>query len=139
MTVDEIREILNTVRKNKIEYEKLKHQVSEYRNKLCSPGFCGFGDVLRSDSNGNATEQKYINLADKEAELAEMKKLYNVSAKSAKKIISLLPDDEAKLLTEYYLCGKRWKDIVETSVYYSERHCRRKINEYISKLAKRCP
>ena len=113
MTTQEVKEILNEARTAGIRYIKARNRYRELERKLTGGKSVRFnGTGAQYEHNGNAVENAYCELSDREDKMNSCREDLSKPYRTAGKLIYLVEDDKKRqVLNMYYLYCKSWEQI----------------------------
>ena len=113
MTTQEVKEILNEARTAGIRYIKARNRYRELERKLTGGKSVRFnGTGAQYEHNGNAVENAYCELSDREDKMNSCREGLSKPYRTAGKLIYLVEDDKKRqVLNMYYLYCKSWEQI----------------------------
>ena len=124
MTVQEVKEKLNSVRVKYREYILARDKAEQFREMISSPALRQ-SDEPRSVPDGNITENKLIAALWYSEQANKLFQEYMMLRHDAESIINDLKfPDEREVLTRRYIMYQKWEEIAER-MYISLRHIHR--------------
>ncbi len=125
MTTTEVKEILGKARSAGLQYFKARDRYRNFERKLTGGKAIRYnGTGAEFEHNGNAVENAYCELSDREAEMNRCREFLLVPYRAAGKLIYLVEDDKRRqVLNMRYLYCKSWEQIaMELNVNIRQIH-----------------
>lgn len=115
MTTQEVKEMLDEARAAGIRYFKARDRYRTFERKLTGGKAIRFNSTgAEYEHNGNAVENAYCELSDREAEADKCREALSKPYRAAGKLIYLVEDDKKRqVLNMRYLYCKSWEQIAE--------------------------
>ncbi len=125
MTTTEVKEILSKARSAGLQYFKARDRYRSFEHRLTGGKAIRYnGTGAEFKHNGNAVENAYCELSDREAEMNRCREGLSVPYRAAGKLIYLVEDDKRRqVLNMRYLYCKSWEQIA-MELNISVRHIR---------------
>ena len=121
MTVQEVKEKLNSVRTKYREYVLARDKAEQFCAMISAPSLVQSGEP-RSEHSGNAAENRLIAALWYSERASRAFQEYMLLRNEVEGIISGLRSlDEREVLTRRYIIQQKWDDIAE-SMHYSRQH-----------------
>lgn len=113
MTTTEVKEILGKARSAGLRYFKAINRYRSFERKLTGGKAIRYnGTGAEFEHNGNAVENAYCELSDREAEMDRCRDGLSAPYRAAGKLIYLVEDDKKRqVLNMRYLYCKSWEQI----------------------------
>lgn len=113
MTTTEVKEILSKARSAGLQYYKARDRYRNFERRLTGGKAIRYnGTGAEFEHNGNAVENAYCELSDREAEMNSCREGLSVPYRAAGKLIYLMEDDKRRqVLNMRYLYCKSWEQI----------------------------
>ena len=124
MTVQEVKEKLNSVRTKYREYVLARDKAEQFCAMISAPTLVQSGEP-RSEHSGNAAENRLIAALWYSERASRAFQEYMLLRNEVEDIISGLRSlDEREVLTRRYIIQQKWDDIAE-SMHYTRQHITR--------------
>lgn len=113
MTVQEVKEILGKARSAGLQYFKARDRYRDFKRRLLNGKAVRYNSTgAEYEHNGNAVENAYCELSDREAEMNRCREGLSAPYRAAGKLIYLVEDDKRRqVLNMRYLYCKSWEQI----------------------------
>ena len=125
MTTTEVKEILGKARSAGLQYFKAINRYRNFERKLTGGKNIRYNSTgAELEHNGNAVENAYCELSDREAEMDRCRDGLSAPYRAAGKLIYLVEDDNRRqVLNMRYLYCKSWEQIaMELNVNIRQIH-----------------
>lgn len=125
MTTTEVKEILGKARSAGLQYFKAINRYRNFERKLTGGKNIRYNSTgAELEHNGNAVENAYCELSDREAEIDRCRNGLSAPYRAAGKLIYLVEDDKRRqVLNMRYLYCKSWEQIaMELNVNIRQIH-----------------